>query len=260
MAGLGVGSVLAMALMASPALAEPEAVTVCLDPRPPSATPASAASAPAQPPRSFAVELFESIFQRLGQPVRFVTDRPWARCLASVSRGQIDFALGGYWSAERDKVYAFSRSYQSLTPTLFSTAERPLHATRLEALKGLKGCGINGSSYEHYGLDASVLDLGVNSYVKLFDKLARGRCDYVPEELEVVASLGLQGPGAINDPALVAAPAPWARAPTKHLLAAKGSAAARLLPLIDKALGQAIQDGSAAELWRRYVPDRPYQP
>lgn len=242
--------------------ASAQEVTVCLDPEPP---PASYWVRDARWARTtqltgFSVDLFREVFKQIGRPVRFVTDLPWARCLRSAAEGKVDFAMDGYYSAERAQTFAFSRSYVSYTPSILSPAARPLRPTRLEDLKGLRGCGMNGASYEHYGLNAKALDTGVHSYAKLLEKLVRNRCDYVPEELEVVVGVKSHGVDFLGGHEVVQAPAPWARAPAKHLLAAKGSAAALLLPDIDRAITRAIQDGSAAALWRRHARDLPYQP
>ncbi len=250
---------------AGAAQAQEPMVTVCVDPKPapppgPNGSAASAAPPAAEAPPTFSMDLFSQVFRRIGRPMRFVTDQPWARCLLSVARGQVDFAVGGYYSEARGQVYAFSMPYMTLTPMVFSRTDRPVRPLKLADLQGLRGCGLNGASYAHYGLAAATLDTGVNRYPKLFEKLLLERCDYVPEELEVVAGMQVNGQDILTHPQLVASPARWARGPTKHLMAAKGSPAAALLPQVDRALEQLIREGAAAELWARHVPGVPYRP
>ncbi|MFO1250406.1 MAG: transporter substrate-binding domain-containing protein [Inhella sp.] len=246
---------------AGAAQAQERTLTVCVDPKPaPQGSAASATPPAAEVQPTFSMDLFILVFRRAGQPMRFVTDQPWARCLLSAERGQIDFALGGYYSDTRAQVYAFSMPYMTLTPMVFSRASRPVRPQLAADLQGLRGCGMNGASYAHYGLAAGALDTGVNRYPKLFEKLLLCRCDYVPEELEVVAGMQVNGQDILTHPQLLASPARWARGPTKHLMAAKGSAAAALLPQLDRALVQLIREGMAGELWARHVPGVPYRP
>ena len=42
---------------------------------------------------------------------------PWRRCLAAVSRGELDGAIGVGWTAERDSAYHFPRSQLELDPS-----------------------------------------------------------------------------------------------------------------------------------------------
>lgn len=239
------------------AFGKPDAVTICSDPEPaPWAywvrDPAGQRTARYT---GFSVELVQKVFDRLGRPVRFITDMPWSRCLKQVAAGTIDFALDGYFDAERAKQVSASVSYNTLTPQIYSRRSAPVLATSAKDLAGLKGCGMAGASYVHYGLDARDLDTGVNSYARLIEKLRRGRCDFFVEEAEVVAGFKLSGLEDVR-----AAPAPWASPPSKHLLAAKTGPAADLLPDINRQIRLAISDGSAALLWRQHAPELPYRP
>ncbi len=243
-----------------------EPITVCASLLP-AAKPAPDASASSAPPATspnrypgWSLEVFAVVFERLQLPFRFVTDQPWSRCLKTVEFGAMDFALGAYADPERARRFAYSRRYVSLTPQVFFRADKPLAIQATGDLRRYKGCGILGQSYAHYGLAPADLDLSVTNFDGIFSKLKAGRCDYVVEELEVVAGLKRTGRDYLGDPTILSAPVPGAEAPTKHLVAAKGSPAARLLPGIDAALARMVASGEVAAIWRRYEGGTPYRP
>ena len=116
----------------------------------------------------------------------------------------------------------------------------------------------NGSSYAHYGLGAGELDQGARNYQQLIEKLLLGRCDYFVEELEVIEQLELGKVDHLAAPGLAHAPLPDVPSPAFHLVAARGSAAAALLPQLDAAFAAARRKGDVARQWKRHAGRLPY--
>ena len=129
--------------------------------------------------------MVRAAFLHLGKQVEFNGELPWKRCLKEVEYGNIDFALGVYFNEERAKIYDYSIHYTTLTPQIFYLSTKPIEIQKLSDLNHYLGCGIDGSSYAHYGLNSETIDLG-NGYDSLFRKLLIHRCDYFVEELEAI--------------------------------------------------------------------------
>lgn len=240
-----------------------QAVRVCVDPEPPPWTYWARDDQGRRTDRvvGFTVDLLQRVFDRLGRPVQIVGDMPWARCLKMAAAGEVDFVADAYLDDERARLFAYSVPYNTLTPQVWSRREAPVSPRSRDDLRGLRGCGMNGASYAHYGVDAADLDTGVSSYLKLIEKLRRGRCDYVLEELEVLAGFWLHHKDVLGNRADLSAMRPaWAAGPTKHLLTRRGGPHVALMADIDRQLRLAVADGSAERMWRRHAGDLPYQP
>ena len=199
----------------------------------------------------FTIDMTHAAFARLGKTVTFRGDLPWARCLRMVAAGQIDFASGAYFSEERAKTYAYSQPYKTLTPQVFMRKASGVQIESVADLVRYRGCGMLGSSYSHYGLRAGDLDQGSNSYAAMIKKLKVGRCDYFVEELEVVAQLNGGRDHYLEDPELRHNDVAGATRPAMHLIAAKGSPAATLLPQFDDAFQKMQRGGEIPKLWKK---------
>ncbi|MFZ6707796.1 substrate-binding periplasmic protein [Undibacterium sp. TC9W] len=115
--------------------------------------------------------------------------RPWARCLAEVqARAGFDVVMSVFRNPEREKIYLFSRSYHSLTPSYLYSAKRfpqpPLQV--LSDLEKYKVCSLHGSSTFYTRLPASAIESGATSYTSLMRKIERGHCDIVVDMQEVL--------------------------------------------------------------------------
>jgi len=253
------GLVLAALLLHGPlARADAAPLTACADP-PAWTLTATAASGSARPSKStFSFDLLEAALARLGRSVRYLP-MPWARCLQQVEAGEIDFALGAYYSDERARRFAFSVPYSKATPQVFYWRSRPVRVEAMADLHRYHGCGLRAGSYGHYGLQPGELDLGVNSYDKLITKLREGRCDFFVEELEVIAGYKRIGTDYLADPDLAHGPVPGVVAPAAHLVSALHGRGATLMPQLDQALQELIRSGQAAQFWRLHAGDIPYQ-
>lgn len=237
-------------------------VSICADPDPPPWTywVRDAKGEKTSAYTGFSVDLFGGVFKKLGREVRFVGDVPWSRCLKMVEAGEIDYAMDAYFNTDREKLFAFSRHYNTLTPQVFFRAQSTVKIQKMADLPYYRGCGMLGASYAHYGLKSEQLDLGVNTYQALIAKLKAQRCDYFVEELEVIAGYKKLGIDHLGDKNLRYNAVTDAQAPAKHLIAARGSAAAALLPDIDKQLGTLMNNGEAARLWKKHGGTHPYKP
>ncbi len=217
-------------------------------------------ASPGQPRRlvGFNAEVWPVVLATLGHSLIVDGGLPFKRCLRAVALGEVDFALGIYFDAERAKSLSFSAPFKTLTPQVFYRSDTPLKITELADLKRWRGCGMNGSSYAHYGLLAGDLDQGARSYRTLFEKLSSKRCDYIVEELEVIQQLELGKRDYLATPGLMRAAVPGAAAPARHLVARPGSEAAALLPAIDAAYARLVRQGEAQKIWRRHAGDVPF--
>lgn len=216
--------------------------------------------APGQAPRltGFNAEVWPLVLAQLGHTLAVRGDLPFKRCLRAVSIGEVDFALGVYRDEERARTLAFSAPFKTLTPQVFFRADKPLKIQSMADLKRWRGCGMNGSSYAHYGLQPGDLDQGARSFRTLFEKLMTGRCDYVVEELEVVQQLEINKRDYLATPGLAHAPVPGAVAPARHIVARLGSEAAALLPAMDDAYARLVRQGEVQKIWRRHAASAPF--
>ncbi len=206
----------------------------------------------------FSVDMLTAAFQKMGQPMKIRGDLPWTRCLALVQSGEVDFAFGAYYSEERARTLAYSKPYKTLTPQIFYTTRHPIQVRSIADLKRYKGCGLHGASYEHYGLGEHDLERGVTHISSLVAKLKAGRCDYFPEELETFQASPTDLALHLRDPALQHIGIEGATPPARHLVAAKGSAAAALLPAFDAQVAAMMKSGEFMQLWRKNAGDLPF--
>jgi polar amino acid transport system substrate-binding protein len=199
----------------------------------------------------FSIDMYQGAFSQIGKPMKFIGQYPWSRCLKMVAAGEIDLAAGAYYDAERAKIYAFSKPYKVLTPQVFLLRSSPLQINSVHDLSRYRGCGMHGSSYAHYGLHEGELDQGSYTFESLIGKLKAGHCDYFVEELEVIAQLNGGRDHLLDDNALRHNDVIGAVAPGRHIIAAKGSSAADLLPQLDAAIMNMKKTGEFERLWKK---------
>ena len=241
--------------------AEEPPVSICADADPPPSIywQRDAAGKKTRELVGFEVDLMRAAFARLGRGVEFTGDLPWKRCMLMVQQGRYDFAMGAYYDDERAKQFAYSVHYHSLTPQVFTRRADPPAIKEAADLKRYRGCGMMGASYAHYGLDAALLDQG-KTHEQLVQKLKFKRCDFFVEEQEVFLGYKLLGTDYLADPVLQHHGLPGVKPPSTHVIAAKGSVAAQLLPKLNVALEELIKSGAAAAMWKKHAGDLPYKP
>jgi len=252
------GLALLLALPSMTAQAADKTVTACADPPAWTFMALDASGAMVRSNGFFSLEMLEAAMARMGRSVRFLP-MPWARCMQQVAAGQVDFALGAYYSDERATRFSYSVPYSKGTPQVFFMRARALRIAQKADLHRYRGCGLIGGSYGHYGLEAKELDLGVNTYEKLVKKLRANRCDYFVEELEVIAGYKHMGTDYLADPALMHSPVPGVSAPAAHLIAGLNTRASAMMPELNIALLELLRSGQAAQLWHKHAGDIPFQ-
>lgn len=207
----------------------------------------------------FSFELIRTVFQTLGKKVTFIDGLPWKRCLSEVENGSIDFAMDAYYDLDREKIFAYSTHYNTLTPQIFFRKGHPVNFSTRTALKKFRGCGVLGTSYTHYGIRPSELDLGATREA-LFDKLFAGRCEYFLEELEDIVSFRLTGTDYLANPALQHETVNWAVPPSKFLITLKNGKYATMMDQINEAIYGVIRSGQAEKMWKKSALGLPYKP
>ncbi|MBX9868827.1 MAG: transporter substrate-binding domain-containing protein [Burkholderiaceae bacterium] len=237
------------------------AVSICGDPEPPPWLywKRIVHGQPSKELTGFSLELIRAAFDKLGIRTQFIGDYPWKRCLSLVLAGKIDFAMGAYFDEERTKTFAYSIHYFSLTPQIYTLRAANLVFKNVGELKARRGCGMLGASYAYYDLKPEELDLSLG-YASLINKLRAKRCDYFVEELEIMNAARVSGQAQFSDDEISHAMATGAKVPAKHLITAKQSKAAALLPVLNEALTHLIQSGEAERIWKKHAGDMPYKP
>jgi len=207
----------------------------------------------------FSVDMIRAVFSSLGKNVSFISNLPWKRCLNEVESGNIDFAMDAYFDLDRAKIFDYTTHYNTLTPQIFFLASHPVDFSRLANLKHFRGCGVQGTSYTHYGMKPEELDLGIDRD-SLFRKMNAQHCDYFLEELEDIASYQLIGIDHLNNPALRHETVSWAVAPSKFLITVKNGKNAALIEKINAAIYTIIKSGQAEQYWKKTKIGIPYKP
>lgn len=190
------------------------------------------------------------LLQYLGKKLKFsvrLHRLPWLRCLQAVESGAMDMALDAYYSPERAARFDYSRPYYYLTPQLFFLHRRfpdGPPAQTIAQMKRLRGCGIHGYAYSHYGLEAAELDLKAQTHGQLVEKLKAGHCDFFLEELEILQGFALSGRNYLADKQIDSAEVPDATHPQLHLLLSRNSKPLQTLrPAINQAIDKYTADG-----------------
>jgi len=87
---------------------------------------------------TFSLDMLEAAAARLGLSVHFTVE-PWSRCMRQVEAGEIDFALGAYYSEERARRFAYSVPYNRATPQVFYMRSRPVQINGAADLHRYRG-------------------------------------------------------------------------------------------------------------------------
>ena len=209
-------------------------------------------------PSGISIEISKAAFNVMGRSVTFIGNLPWKRCLNEVQNGNIEFAMGAYFSEARAQIFDYSIHYNTLTPQIFFLTSNPVIVSDLNSLRRYRGCGLLGSSYIHYGLKNEELDLGAG-YDSLLRKLRAKRCDYFLEELEVISNFKKLGKNILVEPDITHMNVPWASPPSRYLITAKGSNT-KLMEQLNLALESVIRSGKAEEVWSAQIQNIPYKP
>jgi polar amino acid transport system substrate-binding protein len=208
-----------------------------------------------EPLGGFSYELLQLLARRMGSKLQ-LQKLPWARCLQEVKSGRVDLAIDGYDDVERRKSFWYSSAYHRLTPQIFYKRNSLLATMQINSaneLERFKGCGVRDFTYEHYDLDAALLDRGAADDRRMLQKLSAGHCDYAIEEMEYIIGGRASVANWPDESELESMRPSWARGPKVHFLIgrerARGDA---LLYKLDQAIADAEKSGQTAALRKKY--------
>jgi len=142
--------------------------------------------------QGFSVDVLQKVLQRMHLAPAQLRRLPWARCLNEVAIGNINIAINvptaqvdptPYWVTDRyvdvHSVYIFSKTNHP----------EGLSIPSLHELKRFKVCGLLGTRYDAYGLEAEQIDVGSWDYFSVFGKIGAKRCDLAIEKTLVLNGL-----------------------------------------------------------------------
>ena len=207
--------------------------------------------------QGYTVELIQYVSEQLGVPIS-ISHYPWKRCLFMLERGQVSMVADAYFDPERAKKFDYSLPYYEMTPQFYYD-QRVFpggipHLDGPVSLVDYHGCGIQGYSYEHYGPGHRRLSKTASSQAQLFLQLARKRCHYVVEELEIVEGLILLDPTLIDLSEVKHARPENAISPKVHFIYLKKSSTEKqVIHDIDTAIQKFINSGRAKRVMERVM-------
>lgn len=162
---------------------------------------------------------------------------PWSRCLGLAQKGEVDVVLDLYHSVEREKFLDYSLPYFRLNSSLFylpSKRTKMQNVKDIKTLEGLRACGRREFDYSHFKIRDRDFVAMANSYEQLYQLLLKDRCDYFPEEAEIIAGLSLTGKPPWPAGAILKMNASWVRGPEVHWgVSKKSKHRSELLKLIN---------------------------
>lgn len=139
----------------------------------------------------FSVELLQKIFSNSNYKIK-ISFMPWSRCLMFTKNGGIDIALDLYFSDERAQYLDYSSDYYQLTSSIYSHKKTKLKNVVINSFNDMKkyrACGRRDFDYGHFMLSEKDFVVLANSYEQIMKLLIAGRCDFFPEESEVLDGL-----------------------------------------------------------------------
>jgi polar amino acid transport system substrate-binding protein len=177
--------------------------------------------------------------------------------LGGIESGDFSIGMDAYGDDQRIDVFAYSQSYASLTPQFFYSRTAFPHGLPVVSTVELgkyRGCGIRGYVYNHYRLAEGTLALSARDYPQLIALLKGGRCDYFPEEFEVMAGYRPGQRPYLDDPQLGHMAIAGAQAPELHFVVARSAPrTAELLAILDRAIEAMQADGAIAALVKEHL-------
>lgn len=207
--------------------------------------------------QGYSIELIQYVTKQVGVDISIVS-YPWKRCLFMLERGDVSMVADAYYNPERAKKFDYSKPYYEMTPQFYyhpSVFPGGIpHRGGPVALVGYHGCGLQGYSYEHYGPGHSRLIKTAKTQAQLFKQLARQRCHYVVEELEVVEGLILLDPKSIDLSEFKHSRPENATPPKLHFIYSKnGLISASLIKDVDIAIQNFIDTGQGKRVMKKVM-------
>ncbi|WP_148714428.1 substrate-binding periplasmic protein [Chitinolyticbacter meiyuanensis] len=184
-----------------------------------------------------------------------ITLLPWARCLQAVRQADIDIAMSAFYSEERARDFYYSRPYYLLHPGYVRFGPRRADDPKpAAALQHERVCGINAFNYSWSGIAPERIDTLSNDYVSVVQKLRRGRCDAVLDQVEVgQALIHLQRHGFARGQFSVIALPGATPVPIHFMVSRKHPRAAELLAELDAGIAALQRRNALAPMLRRHL-------
>ncbi|MBB5205568.1 polar amino acid transport system substrate-binding protein [Inhella inkyongensis] len=212
--------------------------------------------------QGFSVDVLRQILSARGRSFQ-IELLPWLRCLREVESGTVHLALNASANAERAKQFRLSLPYYGTTHSYFYSRRRFPKGLRIQHVDELKRyhlCGVHGYSYAAYGLSNNQIDQGAFKFSQVVAKLHAQRCDVGIEKYEAVAGARLVGPDLLADPDLGHGQIPGLDGGEFHMLISRSHPEGEALhALINQGITQLKESGQMRTLWRRYLPNSPYE-
>lgn len=199
-----------------------------------------------------APQVVQQVFGELGHEVRLLALGNWKRCLLEARYGRVDIVVAAYRTHERESWLGFSETALVADPILlFTRRDRPLRFRQWDDLRGLTVGLLLGDSFgdrfDHFAEQYLNIEW-VSSGEQNFDKLARGRIDFMPVGLYAWT---LQNQRYGYDQLIVQQPGELV---TEHyrIGVRRDPQLLALLPQIDRRLRELHVDGSLQRLDEHY--------
>lgn len=182
--------------------------------------------------------------------------RPWARCLHEVEALEgYDIVMSVFKTPEREKVFLFSRSYLSLTPSyLYASSRYALPPIKsLADLSRFKVCALHGASTFYTKLPPAVIESGATNYISLIKKIDRGYCDIIVDMREVFQGFANLGMLPFNSGEYKIQPLPGTEKYPLHFgISREHPQGAQIIEQIDRGLAELQKNGKLNSLIGQY--------
>ncbi len=144
----------------------------------------------------FSIRLLRRILAASDYSIELISV-PFSRCLrGSADLSLADMILTASITREREKDFLASSPFWFVRFHAFYAKTSFPNGLPLSGKKDLSRfrlCGIRGHNFSMFGIKDDQIDLGADSYEAVFKKVARGRCEVFPYNLDVIESYELIG-------------------------------------------------------------------
>ena len=194
------------------------------------------------------------LFTQLGVRLEVQRKTPWKRLFLQMDEGSLDAILGVYWTRERAEKYLYSDAITRDDVAIFVKKGSESRYQNLSDLIGLQGVrplgGSYGEEFDQYAKkNLSIKQVPSEEQDRIIKMVAFGRADYaVLGRFDGLADIRTSG----NQGNVVELPWRVTNNPV-HILIAKNSPCAQLLPDINRVISEMHQDGTIKQLEESYL-------
>lgn len=204
--------------------------------------------------QGLSVELMNYVFEGSRFKAK-LTLMPWSRCLGEAEKGGVDIAMDMYFSEERAKFVEYTEAYYQLSSSLYfmkGSSSSRAQVKSFTDMKKLKACGRREFDYSHFKLKNADFITMANSYEQLINLLKRERCDYFPEESEIMDGLWFVGDLKASKSELEIKRADWVTGPKIHWgVSKKSKYRDELLKIINRKIQELESNPETLKSWKK---------